>query len=683
MRMRTNVSDIESGSRGWWARQSLAVRMFLATTTVTVLVMGAVIAVAAWQGYKAAVDNIQRELTAALDSTNESLQLVFNSAKERSLAILPVIKRELGGIPELDEGAEPGQGVPLLVADGQIVNGDHSVLLRVHENTGADPAVLVRSGNRWVRAATLLRDAQGNIRHGSELEPTDVLARALDAGEPYSGLLQRNGRWYAISVEPLKGSDGKVYGGLSARVDVHREVEELFRWINNATVADHGILGVLQRSADGKDWVRVAGRNRTAGSTLRRDMPAQDVAALETLFREQSGFAGLPMGEPASDRFVAWAAVPNWDWLMYATGDQEAFLANSRQQVYVQALLILLGALLVSLMAGWLASVTLRPVRKVIEGMTRLGEGDLTIDVAAVPERTRSEVHALLGNLRRTRDNLKETIAAVRSSVDEINVGASQIAAGNTDLSSRTEQQAASLQETAASMEELSVTVKQNTDHARQASALAVDASAAAGRGEQVVAKVVQSMQQISGSSGKIGEIVGVIEGIAFQTNILALNAAVEAARAGEQGKGFAVVAAEVRSLAQRSGEAAKEIKSLIEASLVQIRTGSEEVAGAGTAMQELLASVQRVTSLMKEIAAASEEQSSGIGQVNEAVAQMDIVTQQNAALVEQAAAAAGSLQAQASHLASAIAVFRMHEEAQVREDIQHSRSSPMLLAQS
>jgi methyl-accepting chemotaxis protein len=244
--------------------------------------------------------------------------------------------------------------------------------------------------------------------------------------------------------------------------------------------------------------------------------------------------------------------------------------------------------------------------------------------------------------------------------VDEINIGATEIASGNTDLSSRTEQQAASLQETAASMDELAATVKQNTDHARQANVLAGEASSVAHKGEAVVSGVMATMDRISSSSGKIGEIVGVIDSIAFQTNILALNAAVEAARAGEQGRGVAVVASEVRSLAQRSAEAAKEIKKLIDASIVQVDEGAKQVAGAGTTMQELLHSVEKVTAIVKEISLASEEQSTGIDQVNMAVAQMDGVTQQNAALVEEAAAAAASLQEQAHRLSQAVAVFKI-----------------------
>ena len=306
----------------------------------------------------------------------------------------------------------------------------------------------------------------------------------------------------------------------------------------------------------------------------------------------------------------------------------------------------------------FMARKVLQPLREAGGYFDKIAGGDLT---SRVEVRNDNEIGQLFSALKRMQESLTRTVSAVRRGVDEINVGSREISAGNTDLSSRTEEQAASLEETAASMEELASTVKQNADNARQANQLAASASNVAERGGQAVSEVVSTMEGISASSRKISEIVSVIDGIAFQTNILALNAAVEAARAGEQGKGFAVVAGEVRSLAQRSAQAAKEIKLLIEDSVSKVSTGSQQVERAGATMQEIVASVKRVTDIMGEISAASEEQSSGIDQVNRAVSQMDEVTQQNAALVEEAAAAAGSLQEQAQRLAEAVSVFKIN----------------------
>jgi len=256
--------------------------------------------------------------------------------------------------------------------------------------------------------------------------------------------------------------------------------------------------------------------------------------------------------------------------------------------------------------------------------------------------------------------SLSHIVGEVRNGTDTIATASNEIAAGNLNLSSRTEQQASSLQETAASMEQLTSTVKQNADNASQANQLAVSASEVAVHGGKVVTQVVSTMGSINASSKKIVDIIGVIDGIAFQTNILALNAAVEAARAGEQGRGFAVVAAEVRNLAQRSASAAKEIKALIDDSVAKVNVGSKLVDQAGSTMEEIVTSIRRVTDIMGEITAASHEQTAGIDQINQAVSQMDQVTQQNAALVEEAAAAAASLQDQAATLAEVVSAFKL-----------------------
>ena len=346
------------------------------------------------------------------------------------------------------------------------------------------------------------------------------------------------------------------------------------------------------------------------------------------------------------------------------TRTNEAVITARDEFSTIRIVMLVIAALSVLLALGcwfFMSRTVLTPLRSASNHFDRIASGDMTgkIDV-----KSNNEIGALFAALRRMQESLTATVARVRSGVEEINVGAREIADGNNDLSSRTEQQAASLEETAASMEQLASTVKQNADNARQANTLALGASGVAERGGNAVSEVVQTMHGISTSSKKMAEIVGVIDSIAFQTNILALNAAVEAARAGEQGKGFAVVAAEVRSLAQRSAQAAKEIKGLIDDSVNKVVTGSAQVESAGATMQEIVVSVKRVSDIIAEIAAASQEQSGGIDQVNQAVSQMDEVTQQNAALVEEAAAAAGALQSQAESLAEAVAVFRIDNNA-------------------
>ncbi|MDF3082479.1 methyl-accepting chemotaxis protein [Burkholderia sola] len=377
-----------------------------------------------------------------------------------------------------------------------------------------------------------------------------------------------------------------------------------------------------------------------------------------------SGFAEyrgrLPHSETAVPKISYVTRFAPWDWNI----SSGVFLKDI-DTVYYRTLL---GHLAVVFVIGFVISaamlVIIRNVRGSLGGepdeaaalATRIAQGDLT---QPVPVRAGDRT-SMMAAMHDMQARLQATIGGIRQSAEAIASASRQISAGNDDLSQRTEEQAASLEETAASMEQLTATVKQNADNARQASGLANNASDIARTGSDVVNRVIGTMGEIDDSSRKIADIIGVIEGIAFQTNILALNAAVEAARAGEQGRGFAVVAGEVRSLAQRSATAAKEIRALIVDSVERVRNGSTLVGQAGTTMGEILQAVARVTDIMGEIAAASEEQASGITQVGRAVTQMDQVTQQNAALVEEAAAAAASLQEQAARLRDAVGSFRV-----------------------
>ena len=382
----------------------------------------------------------------------------------------------------------------------------------------------------------------------------------------------------------------------------------------------------------------------------------------------------------AGESEAAFVAVAETLGQMQKLNSENALQASEEaRQVFNMArasLLITLGVcvLLAALLGVGITRAVTRPAGHAVRAARAIAEGNLTADV---PPGGKDEMGQLLNALRDMRDNLARVVSGVRGNAEGVASASSQIASGNNDLSARTEQQASALEETAASMEELGSTVRQNADNARAANQLAVSASTVAVQGGDVVAEVVETMKGINDSSKKIADIISVIDGIAFQTNILALNAAVEAARAGEQGRGFAVVAGEVRSLAGRSAEAAKEIKSLITASVERVEQGTALVDKAGATMTEVVSAIRRVTDIMGEISAASSEQSAGVGQVGEAVTQMDQATQQNAALVEEMAAAASALNAQAGELVNAVAVFKLDASATTRTASSVIRSAP------
>ena len=508
------------------------------------------------------------------------------------------------------------------------------------------------------------------LGHKLLLAPVVTAVVVLAAGQLDSRLLSRSG---TRAVAAFEGHIEEVrsLGGLQS--DVNQAHVETYRMMTIIGSLDEAVIQARRKD--------LAHRSTEALAKLDTHIAAEpvdgDLRAGMDAARQQ-----LVVYFKKVDEAIDLASVDPNTGVAAMQGADEAYTAMSKSLMATQASLVehaaedaqanaaqadrthWLLSLLTLVAAATVVAVFWRVLRKVAQSLEQASRiaravagGDLT---QKVDTDRKDELGDLLKALGSMKESLLSTVVHVRSASDSINTASAEIASGNHDLSSRTEQAASSLEQTAASMEELTATVRQSADAARQANQLAASASEIAVRGGQVVGQVVTTMEEINHSSKKISDIIGVIDGIAFQTNILALNAAVEAARAGEQGRGFAVVAAEVRNLAQRSAEAAKEIKGLIGASVDKVDAGTRLVGEAGQTMGEIVASVQRVTDIIGEITAASGEQSDGIGQVNVAVTQLDQMTQQNAALVEESAAAAQSLKDQAARLAQVVQVFRV-----------------------
>jgi len=547
---------------------------------------------------------------------------------------------------------------------GIALNDYHNPCDKFTEFTGGSAAVLMKRGQAFVTASTSLKDAKGERAMGIVVDASHPAYAALLRHQPYVGRATLHGRSFITRLQPVHDLQQQVVGALFVAFDLTEFDRSLEQMVAGTRFFDSG--GVYVLDPRGGDAARATlmlpsalrGRMLSDASSGAADLLATLQSAAPGA--ELNGFR--PVLQPsASDRFAVARPSQGTGWIV--VGEVSTGEAMQQQWATLLPFMALFGVAALALCAGQYALIRRwvgRPLQGLTQSLERVAGGDLSVPVHVGGN---DEIGTMMGAVERLRLRFIEMLGAVRSSADAISLASSEIAGGNQDLSRRTEETAARLQQTTSAMEQVYGNVRQAAQATRTADGLARDASQAAERGGAAMRDVVAKMGSISTSSQRIAEITGVIDGIAFQTNILALNAAVEAARAGDSGRGFAVVAGEVRSLAQRSAAAAKEIKDLIAGSVTEVSAGSKLADAASARMQEILAGVHSVNESLRTITASTGEQSDGLGHINESVATLDRMTQQNAALVEQSAAAADSLKDQAAALVDSIARFRLEPE--------------------
>ena len=598
----------------------------------------------------------ERTITWVGDKTQtliDALDAMDEVAKTMVKQSYGAFRQEFGPVFQLDEATGD------LRDWGPKLNGNTTQVDKFAGTTGGAASVFAAKDGDFIRITSSLKTASGERSVGQMLGKDHPAFASMMQGQPFAGRAVLNGKAYMAYYDPIKNEAGKVIGILAIALDMEGFQKAMEKMAKDSHFFETGGTYVVAVGKDGKGGRFLA--HPTAKGKAVSELSPDIEPFLVELGQTSDGYLSSTPNVLGASGSSYVAVLRKNDaagyWVVSQVSSREALASHWRTMVPFWIMLggatAALGYGLFWMMRNWVAS----PLRDLRDAVQAIASGDLT---KSVDNARNDEIGDLIRDTEAMRRRLADTIGTVRHSVDSIGTASTEIATGNQDLSHRTEQTASNLQIAASSMEELTSTVRQTADSARTANQLVASANSAAARGGQVVGQVVTTMDEINNSSRKINDIIGVIDGIAFQTNILALNAAVEAARAGEQGRGFAVVAGEVRSLAQRSAEAAKEIKALIGASVDRVEAGSRLVQDAGHSMEDIVNSVQRVSDIIAEISAAATEQSDGIGQVNQSVVQLDQMTQQNAALVEESAAAAESLKEQAQRLVEAVSVFRV-----------------------
>ncbi|WP_106478617.1 methyl-accepting chemotaxis protein [Phytohalomonas tamaricis] len=604
------------------------------------------------------------DIEAQEHSVIDMIQLFDKNLQQQTERFLSIFKTTLPGTFSLSEDEFvdiSGRQVPMLSTGGEPLNLNFDIVDRFTAQAREPVTIFARSGEDFIRVTTSLKNDQGQRAVGTLLDRKSKSYDRLINGQVYSGLATLFGVPYITRYEPVKDNAGRIIGAVFIGVDITEEIAELKERIRALKVGERGYYMIVD-AKPGDGYGKVLAGSPNEGSSILELTNDANEHVLKPMFDQPSGRVSYSLADVSDDaaRTTYFEAYPDWEWIIAGTAMDDEInqkISNARNTFMLLALgLALLTA---AILFFFVHKMVTKPLHKVVTYAQGLAKGDLA---NRITHTSQDEIGQLTNAMNGISDGLTEIVTQVRQSIDAVSHGSHEIAVGNADLSRRTESQAASLEQTAASIEQLSATVRQNNERTQESDNLVRAVSNDVGSAGQSVELTVEAMSGMKNTAKRISDIVGIIDSIAFQTNILALNASVEAARAGEHGSGFAVVASEVRMLAERSAKAAREIQALITHAVEEIGVGNSRADEAGQQMRDIVTRISSIVTVVAEISAASHEQLLGIEQINIAVSQLDETTQHNAALVEESAATTASLNEQAQTLRETVEVFRLSQ---------------------
>lgn len=642
----------------YWRSQGLSVKLAITNFVWVASILGLLVFAIAWGVTQSLKNKMNAEMQQGVQILLRFVESSDKDLRQRTQFLADSLMGNLQGDFTLDDG----DGRPLLRVGGELLNGNSTRVRAFTQNTGAVATVFAKnSAGDYLRVATTLKNEKGDAAVGTVLDRAHPAFAAIQSGQTYMGLASLFGRQYMTHYRPLKAASGETVGIAFVGQDFSELLNNLKASIRSLKVGDSGYYFVLRSEAGPLNGVLEV-HPAQEGSNIIDAKDSNGQAFIREMLERKQGAIGYPWQNPgessAREKLAVFGHYAPWNWVVASSAYTDEFTAETRALIVKFALFGLAAVVMLAAVWFWLIRrMIVRPLNEASRMADAIADGDLTLKISSDRQ---DEIGHLLDAMNNTNAGLTRVVRAVHEQAHSVALASAEIAQSNMDLATRTESEASALEQTAAAMEELGSTVAHNADHAQSADKLTREAQRVVTEGGEAVRKVVKTMQGIDASSKKIADIISVIDGIAFQTNILALNAAVEAARAGEHGRGFAVVAGEVRALAGRSAEAAKEIKHLISNSVAEIHGGNIQAAHAGETMEQAIAEIMKVTQLITDISHASGEQSNGVAQVAEAVTHMDQTTQKNAALVEEMAGATEGLRKQADELVKAVSVFRL-----------------------